>query len=89
MERVYIDRHGTAPKVFVKFTSPLSALRVSPAISYDEFYTNSIARQSMHLKDETLVAILSPPYFMTQKLLKKASTDDASQRRHRHGVGCM
>lgn len=29
MERVYIDRHGTAPKVFVKFTSQLSALRVS------------------------------------------------------------
>jgi splicing factor 45 len=29
VERVYIDRHGAAPKVFVKFTSQLSALRVS------------------------------------------------------------
>lgn len=28
VERVYIDRHGAAPKVFVKFTSQLSALRV-------------------------------------------------------------
>jgi splicing factor 45 len=29
VERVYIDRNGAAPKVFVKFTSQLSALRVS------------------------------------------------------------
>lgn len=32
VERVYIDRHGAAPKVFVKFTSQLSALRVSDHI---------------------------------------------------------
>ncbi|PVH84419.1 hypothetical protein DL98DRAFT_76222 [Cadophora sp. DSE1049] len=43
VERVYIDRHGTAPKVFVKFTSPLSALRAVNALEGRIFNGNTIS----------------------------------------------
>ncbi|KAK0107135.1 hypothetical protein ONS95_003841 [Cadophora gregata] len=43
VERVYIDRHGTSPKVFVKFTSPLSALRAVNALEGRIFNGNTIS----------------------------------------------
>ncbi|CZT08723.1 related to DNA-damage repair protein DRT111 precursor [Rhynchosporium graminicola] len=43
VERVYIDHHGTAPKVFVKFTSPLSALRAVNALEGRIFNGNTIS----------------------------------------------
>ncbi|KAL3424439.1 G-patch domain-containing protein [Phlyctema vagabunda] len=44
VERVYIDRHGTAPaKVFVKFTSQLSALRAVNALEGRIFNGNTIS----------------------------------------------
>ncbi|KAH7407716.1 hypothetical protein BKA64DRAFT_775810 [Cadophora sp. MPI-SDFR-AT-0126] len=43
VERVFIDRHGTAPKVFVKFTSPLSALRAVNALEGRIFNGNTIS----------------------------------------------
>ncbi|KAH6674603.1 hypothetical protein B0J14DRAFT_45011 [Halenospora varia] len=43
VERVYIDRHGTTPKVFVKFTNQLSALRAVNALEGRIFNGNSIS----------------------------------------------
>ncbi|KAF8862321.1 hypothetical protein BDZ45DRAFT_646154 [Acephala macrosclerotiorum] len=43
VERVYIDRHGAAPKVFVKFTSQLSALRAVNALEGRIFNGNTIS----------------------------------------------
>lgn len=43
VERVYIDRHGVAPKVFVKFTNQLSALRVSTPVMILRPNANPIA----------------------------------------------
>ncbi|RFU23567.1 hypothetical protein B7463_g12770, partial [Scytalidium lignicola] len=43
VERVYIDRGGEAPKVFVKFTSQLSALRAVNALEGRIFNGNTIA----------------------------------------------
>ncbi|TAQ91503.1 hypothetical protein B7494_g209 [Chlorociboria aeruginascens] len=44
VERVYIDRHGPAPtKVFVKFTSQLSALRAVNALEGRVFNGNTIS----------------------------------------------
>ena len=43
VERVYIDRHGIAPKVFVKFTNQLSALRAVNALEGRIFNGNTIS----------------------------------------------
>ncbi|TVY30523.1 DNA-damage-repair/toleration-like protein [Lachnellula hyalina] len=43
VERVYIDRHGELPKVFVKFTSQLSALRAVNALEGRIFNGNTIS----------------------------------------------
>ncbi|KAH8821142.1 hypothetical protein F5884DRAFT_76264 [Xylogone sp. PMI_703] len=43
VERVYIDRDGNSPKVFVKFTSQLSALRAVNALEGRMFNGNTIA----------------------------------------------
>ncbi|KAF4616215.1 hypothetical protein G7Y89_g15191 [Cudoniella acicularis] len=43
VERVYIDRHGAAPKVFVKFTNQLSALRAVNALEGRIFNGNTIS----------------------------------------------
>lgn len=75
MERVYIDRHGAAPKVFVKFTSQLSALRVSPLLVLACFgwLVADVSRLSMLWKAESLMEIPSPPFSLTPKDLSKAS----------------
>ncbi|KAK2625031.1 hypothetical protein QTJ16_005400 [Diplocarpon rosae] len=43
VERVYIDRHGAIPKVFVKFTSQLSGLRAVNALEGRIFNGNTIS----------------------------------------------
>ncbi|KAJ5040973.1 uncharacterized protein L3040_005532 [Drepanopeziza brunnea f. sp. 'multigermtubi'] len=43
VERVYIDRHGATPKVFVKFTSQLSGLRAVNALEGRIFNGNTIS----------------------------------------------
>ncbi|EHK99169.1 putative Splicing factor U2af large subunit A [Glarea lozoyensis 74030] len=43
VERVYIDRNGETPKVFVKFTNQLSALRAVNALEGRIFNGNTIS----------------------------------------------
>ena len=74
VERVYIDRHGDAPKVFVKFTSQLSALRVSClCLAHSKLPILTSQRLSTHWKDGISVGIPSLLYSMRQRGLSKVS----------------